>query len=168
MYHRLDNLNATMHYSASLHCKDLCKDHKPLWTSVVIDCGTNQPTSAWPAVALCTGICMLSSRLRGGVAAIALLLFPDHVHELLKADIRVMRPWGSLRMILDGHCPLVCPHHAGACPIIQVDMGHLHTLRKGVGVYCVVVVLGTDLNPTCAVQSTLSVIVDRHGVLCGS
>ena len=34
---------------------------------------------------LCTY--MLSSCLRRSVSALALLLFPDHVHELLKADI---------------------------------------------------------------------------------
>ena len=52
-------------------------------------------------------------------------------------------------MILNGHCPLGWPHHASAGAIIQIDMGHLHTLRKGLGVHCIVVILRTDLNTTC-------------------
>lgn len=72
---------------------------------------------------------------------VALLLLPDHVHELLKADVGVMGAWGRLRVVLDGHGPLASVHHASTGAIIQVDVGNLHLLRESGGVHGVVVVL---------------------------
>mmetsp|Transcript_28396 Transcript_28396/g.62411 ORF Transcript_28396/g.62411 Transcript_28396/m.62411 type:complete len:214 (-) Transcript_28396:1040-1681(-) len=69
-----------------------------------------------------------------------------HADELLKADISVMGPGGGLGVVLDGHGLLLLVHHACACAVIQVDVGHLHTSWQSLGVHCEVVVLGADLN----------------------
>ena len=98
---------------------------------------------------------MLSSCLRRSVSALALLLFPDHVHKLLKADIRVMGAWGSFRVVLNGHGSLLSVHHTSTCAIIEVDVCHLYTFRQRLRIYSVVVVLCTDLNASCMADKAL-------------
>jgi hypothetical protein len=44
---------------------------------------------------------------------------------------------------------LLCPDHASACPVVEVDVSHLHASGKGSRVDGKVVVLGTDLDATC-------------------
>ena len=84
---------------------------------------------------------MLSCFLGGSVAPVALLLLSDHVHELLKADVRVMGAGRSLRVVLNGHRPLASIHHASTCSIIQVDVSDLNILGQSCWVHSVVVIL---------------------------
>lgn len=84
---------------------------------------------------------MLGSILSRGPAAFASLLLPDHVHELLKADVRVMGARRGFWVVLNGHGPLASIHHASTGPVIQVDVGDLDILWKGCWVHSVVVVL---------------------------
>ena len=51
-----------------------------------------------------------------------------------------------LRVILNGHRALGRIHHAGACPVVEVDVAHLHLLGQARGVHREVVVLRRDLH----------------------
>ena len=84
---------------------------------------------------------MFRSFLNRGVASFTSLLLPDHIHELLKADVGVMGPRGGLRVVLNSHGPLAGVHHSGTCAVIEVDVGDLDIIWEGCWVHSVVVVL---------------------------
>lgn len=74
----------------------------------------------------------------------------EHVDKLLKAHVRVVGARGRLGMVLDAHGLLGLAQQPRACAVVEIDVSHLHVVRKCGRVDCVVVVLCADLYPACA------------------
>ena len=52
------------------------------------------------------------------------LFLLDHLHELLKADVRIVGTGGSLWMVLDAHGFLAGTKNSSTGAVIQVDVRH--------------------------------------------
>ena len=103
------------------------------------------------AVSTHAGSAVSRSGRDGGLPRARLL---QHLDELLKAHVGVVRSGRGLGVVLDAHRLLRLAQQARACAVVQVDVGDVHVSREGLRVNRVIVVLRADLNPACAVEPT--------------